>query len=165
MQDLDLALTSDQVHSLSEEMDACARRLDDLNVRFPNLASDVSKDGVAQWRARQIWIKDQKKTRSAVQQQPQAIDVKQLAIGLLADHGLEDVVDILLSKHRIELTSAQLVDLIGYEHYAPALRRDLGLLRENAVSYEQVAKLWTDLGRPALGGAEWNAKGVSALVG
>jgi hypothetical protein len=165
MNDDNLALDTDQVQRLDEEIDSCARRLDELNARYPNLASSVSKEGVEQWRQRQIRILDQTKEKPDSQDQPAAPDTKRLAVGLLADHGLEEVVGILLSQHQIEITMLELVDVIGHENYAPALRKDLGLLMENAVSYEQVAKLWRDLGRPALGGPEWNAQSVSALIG
>lgn len=160
-----LVLDTHQVQRLDEELDSCARRLDELNLRHPNLASSISKEGVEQWRQRQVRILEQRKKEPDPRDQPAAPDVKRLAVGLLEEHSLEDVLGLLLSKHKIELTMPQLVEVIGHENYAPALRKDLGVLMENAVSYEQVAKLWRDLGRPALGGPEWNAQSVSALTG
>jgi hypothetical protein len=165
MNDDNLALDMDQVQRLDEEMDSCARRLDELNMRHPDLASSMSKEGVEQWRQRQIRILEQSEEEPDSQDQSATPDVKRLAVGLLADQGLEEVLDILLSKHKIELTMPELVDVIGHENYVPALKKDLGFLTENAVSYEQVAKLWRDLGRPALGGPEWNVQSVSALIG
>jgi hypothetical protein len=165
MNDDNPALDTDRVQRLDDELDSCARRLDELNMRHPNLASGISKEGVEQWRQRQIRILEQRKEKPDSQDQPAAPDTKRLAVGLLADHSLEDVLGILLSKHKIELTMPELVDVIGHENYVPALKKDLGFLTENAVSYEQAATLWRDLGRPALGGSEWNAQSVSALIG
>ena len=91
--------------------------------------------------------------------------IKGVAIGLLADHALEDIVKILSSAHEIDLTLPELVDLIETENYLVALRKDVALLTENSVSYEQIAKLWTENGRPALGRAGWSAQSVSALAG
>ncbi len=165
MQEIDLTLTSDQVQRLDKELDACVRRLDDLNARFPNLASDISKQAVEHWRARQAWVQDQKGKRSEVEPGTELIDVKHLAIRLLSDNDLEGVLDILLRQHEVELTVTELVDLIGHENYATALRKDVEFLMDNAVSYEQIAKLWKDLGRPVSEGSEWNAHNISALIG
>ena len=158
------ALDTDPFSRLDEEIEGCATRLDELNVRFPNLATSVTREAVEQWRSRNQGILTYG-PRGAVQAGYDEAHAKGLAVGLLEDHGLEDVLEILRSEHEIVLTLHELVDLIERENYLAALRKDVGLLTENSVSYEQIAKLWTETGRPALGSVGWSAQSVSALVG
>ena len=155
---------ADPLSRLDGEIEACATRLDEYNARFPNLASGVTREAVEHWRSRNQQIfnfQDGGPERAGYDE----AYIKGLAVGLLADHGLEDVVKILLSEHEISLTLAELVGLIERENYLAALRKDVRLLTENAVSYEQIAKLWTESGRPALSLAGWSAQSVSALDG
>ena len=158
------ALDSDPLSRLDEEIEACATRLDELNVRFPNLANSVTRDAVEHWRSRNQRILTYRERDSMHAGYDEAY-VKGLAVGLLEDHSLEEVVTILSSEHDIALTLPELVHLIEREHYLAALRKDVGLLTENSVSYDQIARLWTESGRPTLGRITWSAQSVSALVG
>ena len=164
MENQGAALDTDPIRRLDEEVEACATRLDELNMRFPNLATSVTREAVEHWRSRnqRTLTYEQRESDHAGYDE---VYVKGLAIGLLADHPLEDIVTILSSEHDIALTLPQLVDLIERENYLAALRRDVAVLTKNSVSYEQIAKLWTENGRPALGRTGWSAQSVSALVG
>ncbi len=154
----------DPISRLDEEVEACATRLDELNMRLPNLATSVTREAVEYWRSRNQRTLTYGQRESDHAGYDEAY-VKGLAIGLLADHALEDIVTILSSEHDIALTLPELVDLIERENYLAALRKDVALLTTNSVSYEQIAKLWTENGRPALGRHAWSAQSVSALVG
>ncbi len=158
------ALDPDPLNRLDEEIEACAMRLDELNVRFPNLATNITKEAVEHWRSRNRRMLSYRQIESGHAGYDQAY-IKRVAIGLLADHALEDIPTILNREHEVDLTLPELVELIERENYLVALRKDVALLTENSVSYEQIARLWTENGRPALGRIGWNAKSVSALVG
>ena len=154
----------EQIESLLSSVDACAERLEELNRRFPNLAGETSRRGVEHWRQRKIKARIHQPREPEPNSDLSADQLKALATRLLQSNGLEDVLDILLEEHKIDLTLPQLIHLIGKQSYLNALRKDAGELLQNAISYDQIAGLWNDLDRPALGGPTWNARRVSMLV-
>jgi hypothetical protein len=154
----------DKMRKLLESVDACADRLEALNTRFTNLASDSTRESVEAWRRVKEKVEfDQTVEKKEVGSGP---DVKSIAIELLEKqgHSLEDVIDILMSDHEIEITIDGLAQSIGKQAYVAALRKDAGDLLGNAISYSQIASLWNDLDRPAFGGESWTARSVSILV-
>ncbi|MCW8945017.1 MAG: hypothetical protein OQL27_09615 [Sedimenticola sp.] len=154
----------DKMRKLLESVDACADRLDALNTRFSNLATDATRESVEAWRkAKDQVVFDQTEEKKEPKEGP---DVKTIAVELLEKqgHGLEDVIDILMSDHQIEMTIESLAQTIGKQAYIAALRKDASDLLGNAISYAQIANLWNDLDRPAFGGETWTARSVSILV-
>jgi len=147
---------------LVHAVDACAERLHALNEQYPDLASSASTDGVMHWRKRRVQHRLRKQEPAA--EATSGPDIKSVALGLLKRNGLEDVLDILLEKHSIDLSLPKLIQLIGKEAYIAALKRGAGQLLQNAISYEQIANLWNDLDRPALGSASWNSRTISVLA-
>ena len=147
---------------LPASLDACAERLEHLNRCFPSLASEVSQAGVMHWR--EAKIRCLAASDEALQESGPDVSRKALALTLLQENSLEEVLDILHSEHRIECTLAQLVELVGHAAYTAALKVEAKQLAANAISYEQVAGLWNDLGRPALGADRWSGQSVSILV-
>jgi hypothetical protein len=147
-----------------EALDACADRLEQLNESFPRLASKSTRESVNHWRNRKQVMRDSLMQEEEEKAPGEVLDIKALATELLMVNGLEDVLDILLDEHGIDITMQQLVHEIGKTAYLSALRKDAGTLLSNAISYDQIATLWNDLGRPALGGPKWNARSVSILV-
>lgn len=152
------------MRKLFEAVDACADQLDRLNNQFPHLAKKSTRESVSHWRNRKIQIRlHQTHDESAVTGNPTE-DVKKLAMNLLETNGLEETLDILFATHQLDITLPKLIHLIGKGEYIVALRKDAGLLLENAISYDQIAQLWNDLDRPAMGGPNWNGRSVSILV-
>lgn len=154
----------DKMRKLLESVDACADRLEALNARFSHLATDSTRESVEAWRRVKEQVEfDQTVDKKEVDSGP---DVKSIAVTLLETqgHSLEDVIDILLSDHDIEITIDGLAQAIGKQVYIAALRKDARDLLGNAISYAQIANLWNDLDRPALGGENWTARSVSILV-
>jgi hypothetical protein len=150
------------IHSkLVSAVDACADRLEYLNNTFPKLATPTTKDGVEYWRQRRIQTAEQDSADKA----KTGIDLRSVAFDLLQQHSLEDVLDLLLEKHRVELSLPELVQLIGEQDYLVVLRREFNELLTNAISFEQIATLWNDLDRPALGGPVWTSESISTLAG
>ncbi len=147
-----------------QAMDACAERLEQLNTDYPELATTASLEGVRQWRSWRSYNRPDCPDSAVEPAEKAADESRNLALSLLARNGLEDTLDILLAEHRIDLSMPQLIDLIGKEHYLKALRHDAQMMLENAISYEQIASLWNDLDRPALGGPRWNGRSVSMLI-
>ncbi len=148
---------------LVHAVDACAERLDQLNERYPELSSSTSIDGVMHWRKRRVQHRLRKR-QTAPAEVPGGPDVRAIALGLLKRNGLEDVLDILLERHQVDLSLPKLIHLIGKEAYIASLKREAARLLENAISYEQIAGLWNDLDRPALGSASWSARNISVLA-
>ena len=145
-------------------IDACADRLAFLNEAFSTLATETSLSGVELWRQcrtrRPIQAPQEEESKS---KQP-AIDLQSIAIELLKQNTLEDVLDLLADDHNTEMSLTELVHLIGNQQYLIALKRDLNELLKNAISFEQIATLWNDLERPALGGPTWNSRTISLLA-
>ena len=143
-----------------EALDACAERLEQLNRRFPNLASEVSREGVTRWRQARL-----DSAAESVEPQATGLDAshKALVLALLQVHSLEEVLAILTDEHGIECRLPQLVELIGPAEYARVLLQEARQLAENSISYDQIAGLWNDLDRPALGADRWSGQNVSVL--
>jgi hypothetical protein len=146
---------------LPEALDACADRLEQLNHRFPGLASEVSRAGVALWRQAKI----QCQTAAAKPQASgQEASHRTLALRLLEQHSLEETAEILLIEHGAEYSLPRLVQLVGQPAYVAALRAEARQLSENAISYQQIAGLWNDLRRPPLGADRWSEQSVTMLA-
>lgn len=150
--------------SLLAAIDACADLLEDLNSRRPELSGDTARQGVEQWRNRKIVqaadpLEDEEEKATSTDP-----DLGALIVELLQTNGIEDVLDILEAEHDTSLTIEEMIDVGGKEAYIEALRKDAKELVGNSISYNQVSSLWNDLGRPALGGINWNSRGVSILV-
>ncbi len=154
----------DRMRKLFESMDACADRLDQLNNRFAHLATESTCESVETWRK----VKDRILFDYAEEQKVHASgpDIKAIAIELLEKqgHSLEDVIDILMSDHDVQINIGGLARTIGRTAYIAALRKDVADLLNNAISFNQIASLWNDLDRPAFGGESWTARSVSILV-
>jgi hypothetical protein len=144
---------------LMAAIDACASQLEHLNNQFPHLATTSTLQGVESWRGRRMVNQIDPPPKPA----PEPLDIRTIAIGLVTAHSLEDALDLLLEKHDIDLSLPEFVHLIGRKSYTAALRRDLQELLKNAISYEQIANLWNDLERPALGNDIWNSRSISLL--
>jgi len=154
----------EQIARLFRSVDACAARLDELNKHFPNLATDSSIAGVEYWYRRMTQAPIHCHPKSDPESKYASGELWELAIKLLQTHDLEEVPAILLNDSQTTLSLSQLIQLVGNQAYLAALRKDAHRLVQKAVSYEQIAALWNDLGRPTLGGPSWNARNVSVLV-
>jgi len=151
--------------SLLAAVDACADLLEGLNQRRPDLADETSRQGVELWRNRKL-VTPGKPFEDEVDRGSDSgdVDLAALITKLLATNGIEDALDILEAEHETSLTIEQMIEVAGKEPYIDALRRDAAELSENQISYNQIASLWNDLGRPAMGGIKWNSRGVSILI-
>ncbi len=151
--------------SLLAAVDACADLLEGLNQKRPDLADKTSRQGVELWRNRKL-VKPGKPLEDEVDSGSDSggVDLAVLITELLTSNGIEDVLDILEAEHETSLTIEQMIDVAGKEPYIDALRRDAAELSDNQISYNQIASLWNDLGRPALGGINWNSRGISILI-
>jgi hypothetical protein len=154
----------DQEARLYQALEACATRLDELNCTYPQLASDQSRDGVALWRERTAAGAATATEMPLEEPADEMRQTRELALSLLKNNGLEDVLEILLNGHRIDLSLDDLILLVGTSVYVEALKTDARKLVVNAISYQQIASLWNDLDRPALSGSKWNAKSVSSML-
>ncbi len=150
---------------LLNAVDACADLLEELNQKRPELAGKASQQGVELWRNRIIVQPGSaQEGLEEADDAPNKTDLAELITDLLQSNGIEDVLDILEAQHETSLTVEQMINIAGKEVYIDALRKDASELSNNAISYNQIASLWNDLGRPALGGVKWNSRGVSILV-
>ena len=150
---------------LYEAVEACADKLEQLNTSFPNLATDYTKESIENWkRSKDRVVFDQAAPEPEPEPEKDGMDVKVLAIELLGENELEDVLEILSDEYKIDLDMVEFVNVIGNELYLDALRRDARTLVANSISASQIASLWNDLERPCMGAPRWEANGVSILI-
>jgi len=152
-----------------------AQRLECLMEAFPELASDQTKAAVDNWRRQAVTLTlpvpdasaegdlvgDTRERLSGSGPQDQ---IAREAIELVAIHSIKDAMDLLIERFGVTLDYAQLIDLIGIDHYRQVLRREAVELQQNKVSLLQTSELWNSMGRPAMGDALWGPKGVSMLL-
>jgi hypothetical protein len=150
-------------YELVSAMDACADRLEYLNQLFPKLATPTTMDGVMHWRQSRIQLPDHDSGDSAEYEKQPRVDIREVAISLLQQYSLEDVLELLMENHRVGVSLPELIQLIGKQQYLGVLKRDVSELLKNAISLEQIATLWNDLERPAFGGPAWNSRSISML--
>lgn len=141
-----------------ETANAVADTIDRFNERFPQLASRETRDVVPLVRQR---LKD---IELRMPEKAVPPDNAALAAAMLDSMPPESVIETLADKHGVALDLKQLVQLVGDEAYAGALRREASILELNRISPEQTAQLWNDAGRPAPGGGLWSPKKVGALL-
>lgn len=157
----------EQLAKLHAAIDACASQLEHLNDSYPQLATTATLQSVEQWRGRNepsTLIEEPTEAATRAAETPsEPIDMREVAVKLVAEHSVEDALELLFEQHRIELTLPELVHLIGRKVYVTTLKRDLQELLKNAISYEQIANLWNDLERPAPGNGAWSSRSVSLL--
>jgi len=159
----------EQRERLQQALDACAERLDSLNQSFPDLASSISKEAVAQWNRTKVSLglnlasSDDSESQEEDSENP-LYEARKLAIELLQNNGLEEVLDILQTEHALTLNMPKLAHLIGNTAYRGALKKDGVQMLQNAITYEQIANLWNDLERPAFEAQNWNSRNVSVLM-
>ncbi len=156
----------DKMRKLFESVDACADRLEELNNEFADLSSETTRNSVEAWRNLKVRVHAERGEEKRTHTPSETPDIREIAIDLLEKqgHGLEDVIDLLASDYNHSLTIKELVELVGKEVYISALRKDAGDLVDNSISYNQIASLWNDLDRPALGGENWTGQSVSILI-
>ena len=159
----------EQKYRLQQALNACAERLDSLNQSFPDLASSITEEAVAQWNRTKVSLglnlepSHDSESQKGESQDPWR-EARNLAIALLENNGLEEVRDILQTEHALTLNMPKLVHLIGNAAYRDALKKDGKQMLQNAITYEQIANLWNDLERPAFEAPNWNPRNVSVLI-
>ncbi len=151
--------------SVIETMDACADQLERLNKTYPELATDGSHEAVQKWRQRRGEIRLQVKEARKGHGVEIVKNLDQLCAELLQTNGLEDVSDILLEKHGIDMPVRELIKTVGKQAYIAAMRKEVRFLRQNGVAVEQIADLWNELERPGPGSGPWTESSVSLLGG
>jgi len=149
--------------SVIDTMDACADQLERLNKTYPELASDGTHEAVQKWRHRRGEIRLQVKEVQKGHGVEIVQNLDQLCVELLEIHSLEDVSDILLEKHGIDMSVRKLITIVGKGAYIAAMRKEVGFLRQNGIGIEQIADLWNELGRPGPGSGPWTESSVSLL--
>lgn len=138
-------------------------KLDELNRKYPDLASEISVEAVERWR-RQLasFVMNDAVDDAAADG---GIDpLEALAQALFEKHGIEDTLEILATEHDAMMDTARLVDVVGQAAYLRVLKREAEEFAANQVSFEQTASVWQSLGRPPLGDDHWTARAVSALL-
>jgi hypothetical protein len=149
-------------NDIIKALDECADHLERLYKEYPQLSSEILHRAVDDWRNRKSELKiDYGQGNPGVQL---GEDLGKMAKELLHENSLEDVQEIMREEHGHDLSTQQLVRIIGHDTYVENLKQEVLFMQDNSISYNQIAKLWNDLERPALGDDSWDAEAVSRLV-
>ncbi|MCB1874548.1 MAG: hypothetical protein KDH88_01080 [Chromatiales bacterium] len=172
---------------------AAIELLERLNADFPQLASKQSRQCVVDWKRLmtktappppqpQTAIRpteresDTRRVATAATPLDREIPVSQgtaderaelaeFALTALQSSPVEDVMSALTRRTGSDWDYLSLIELTGKEAYMQSLRKEAGELLANAISPRQIADLWGELGRPAIGGLSWGEHNVRGLLG
>jgi hypothetical protein len=150
---------------LIDALEACADQLEHLNESYPKLACEASQGGVKQWRKRKGEIHLAMQEIQKRQGVEMVVDTGKLARELLVSHSIEEVLDLLLKDHGMEMDVKTLVKMAGKQSYLGSLKKEVVFLHNNGISNEQIAELWNELERPGPGGVEWTEETVTLVGG
>jgi hypothetical protein len=132
-----------------------------LNETYPHLASDRSRRTVNEVNHRLknflVGVDDPKVHK-------QQVNIEDVARDLLARHGPEEAMELLMTEHQVSCDLQGLLRMAGVEAYQRSLVRDVHELQANKVGYDQIADLWNEFGRPAPGKPFWDAKSVERMM-
>lgn len=92
-------------------------------------------------------------------------ELAEFALTALQSSPVEDVMSALTRRTGSDWDYLSLIELTGKEAYMQSLRKEAGELLANAISPRQIADLWGELGRPAIGGLSWGEHNVRGLLG
>jgi hypothetical protein len=135
-----------------------------LNRDFPRLTTSQVKQAIETWneemfqKGELVWLEKQQKRLERTAMEERAAE-------LIENNHTDDVLDMLIAEFNRDIDYYGLMDLCGRDKYIGALRREAIELKANAISPEQTADLWNSVGKPAVGGEQWNATAVSVLMG
>ncbi len=150
---------------LIKAFEACADQLERLNMNYPNLANEVSHEGVQSWRKRKgeirLVLKEQRKGEGV----EMVANLSTLAADMLVSHSIEEVLDLLLKNHGVDLDVKKLVKMVGKQPYLGALKKEAEFLHTNGISNQQIAELWNELERPGPSGDPWSTTTVTLIAG
>jgi hypothetical protein len=174
---MNLAMTDQDKTDFYAALEEGANQLERLNITYPNLASDFMRDAVEEFRRKPITLQQNFTKEAHVRINTEVAPIEtasnnnqderkliETAKELLAIHSFDDVLDILEKEHGETLNLVQLASLVGNNAYMAALRREAKEFRSNAISIPQIAQLWTDFGRPAIGDTGWTTASVTLLL-
>ncbi len=136
-------------------------QLDRLNQSYPDLATPATIKVVGDMR--RLFANPPELT-PPTQSRDDHETLRALARSLLSERSLEDALDALRSRGHALAGIEQLIELVGNRDYLASLRREAREFQDNALSLEQIARLWNDLRRPALGDDHWTPRAVSLLL-
>lgn len=143
-----------------EAADVAANKLEQLNTRYPHLATEASRAAVTNTR---------KRLKSIAVHMPKAPEkapeLEEIIAGLLPSCTLDELLERLEREHGVELDFVALIHLIGFDAYCDALRKEVAQYQRNFLSFEQIAELWNESKMPAPGGRpRWDDKTVERLM-
>lgn len=143
-----------------EAADVAATRLEQLNARYPKLATEFGRTTIKTTR---------KRLKSVEVLMPKAPEktpeLEEVVADLIGSLSVEDVLETLARDHDIELDAVGLIHVIGFDSYSDMLKREAAEFQQNFLSDEQIAELWNEAHMPAPGGAaRWDSDAVERLL-
>jgi hypothetical protein len=92
------------------------------------------------------------------------LDLEDRVRALLLTHSPDRVLDILKREHKVDCDYNGLIHLAGSETYLKSLAIEAHEFQDNRISDQQIADLWNEAKRPALGKPFWDRIAVRELL-
>ncbi len=145
-----------------ETLNTGADILEQLNAKYPHLASDFTHEIVPLTRGRM-------KTSIGDLKPPPKVDDKEEFVNFLKDKiqtaTPADLVDIAKNEKSIEISLEDLLYFVGEKEYMAALEREALDFVKNKISYRQMCEIWNDMNYPAPGKAHWTVNDLTKMLG
>jgi hypothetical protein len=152
-----------EVEKKRETVQEAQTHLGRLNERYPELASDCTRQaaaGAVVDRAHKGAASSAEESAAAPVQIP---GLEELLDEMVGDMSVDEVLETLSRSHGIDIDSATLARAVGAEAYAMMLRRELEQYEQNFLSEEQISELWNEAGISVPGGGVWTAVAIGQL--
>lgn len=135
-----------------------------LTRHYPSLVTPEVKAAIERWEKFKQWRGSVELAKPTQKVEVDQETLAKIAISLLRNHQMEDVMEMLAEQFSIDMDYKKLIGLIGKTRYRQALRHESRELQKNSISFEQMASLWNSLGKPPMGDDHWTAHSISMLV-
>ncbi len=145
-----------------ETLNTGADILEQLNAKYPHLASDFTHEIVPLTR-------DRMRNSVGDLKPPPQIDDKEAFVDFLKEKIKEvtaaDLIDIAKNEKGIDISLEDLLYFVGEDEYMSSLEREAEDFVKNKISYKQMCEIWNQMKYPAPGKAHWTVKDITKMLG
>jgi len=145
-----------------ETLNTGADILEQLNAKYPHLASDFTHEIIP-------LVRDRMKSCIGDLKPPPKVEDKEAFTAYLKEkiqhETPADLVDISKNEKGIEISIEDLIYFVGEDEYLGAIQREAEQFVANKISYKQMCEIWNGMQLPAPGKAHWTVGDITEMLG
>lgn len=145
-----------------ETLNTGADILEQLNEKYPHLASDFTHEIVPLTRERMKNSVGDLKPPPKVDDREDFTDFLKEKIQLVT---AADLIDIVKNEKGVDITLEDLLYFVGEQEYMASLEREALDFVKNKISYKQMCEIWNEMHYPAPGKAHWTINDIAKMLG